>query len=110
MALQTPRQDGLTGLANRRAFDQALEAEWLRAQRSRRPLSLLFVDVDISSCSTTSTAIRAATNVCARWHDRRCSGAAAVDLAALWRRGIRHHPPETDRDGACRVAERIRRR
>jgi len=39
-------KDGLTGLANRRAFDQALESEWLRGQRSRKPLSLLFVDVD----------------------------------------------------------------
>ena len=47
MALKTlAAKDGLTGLANRRAFDQALDSEWLRAQRSRKPLSLLFVDVD----------------------------------------------------------------
>jgi diguanylate cyclase (GGDEF)-like protein len=38
--------DGLTGLANRRAFDQALEYEWRRATRTGKPLSLLLADVD----------------------------------------------------------------
>ncbi|CAB5516564.1 hypothetical protein LMG26857_05641 [Achromobacter anxifer] len=38
--------DGLTGLANRRAFDQALEREWQNARRERTPLSLLFLDAD----------------------------------------------------------------
>lgn len=40
------KQDGLTGLANRRQFDQHLEAEWNRQQRSRRPLTLIMADVD----------------------------------------------------------------
>jgi diguanylate cyclase (GGDEF)-like protein/PAS domain S-box-containing protein len=39
--------DGLTGLPNRRAFDQTLEAEMSRAGRSESPLSLLLVDVDM---------------------------------------------------------------
>jgi diguanylate cyclase len=38
--------DGLTGVSNRRAFDARLDAEWNRACRARRPLALLFVDVD----------------------------------------------------------------
>jgi diguanylate cyclase (GGDEF)-like protein len=38
--------DGLTGIANRRQFDQALEQEWLRCGRSGRPLSLVMGDVD----------------------------------------------------------------
>jgi diguanylate cyclase (GGDEF)-like protein len=38
--------DGLTGLANRRCFDQTLALEWARAQRTKSPLSLLLVDVD----------------------------------------------------------------
>ena len=38
--------DALTGLPNRRQFDQALESEWNRAMRTRRPISLLMVDVD----------------------------------------------------------------
>jgi len=38
--------DALTGLANRRAFDEALAREWHRCSRSRTPLSLLMLDVD----------------------------------------------------------------
>jgi diguanylate cyclase (GGDEF)-like protein len=39
-------KDGLTGLSNRRSFDQMLVAEWSRAQQTQLPLSLLFIDVD----------------------------------------------------------------
>jgi diguanylate cyclase (GGDEF)-like protein len=38
--------DGLTGVANRRHFDEALNREWLRAQRSGMPLSLVMADID----------------------------------------------------------------
>ncbi|AHF66227.1 MULTISPECIES: sensor domain-containing diguanylate cyclase [Pseudomonas syringae group] len=38
--------DGLTGLANRRQLDDALDIEWARALRSGKPLSLLMIDVD----------------------------------------------------------------
>lgn len=38
--------DALTGLANRRRFDSALEMEWQRSMRSQRPVSMLMVDVD----------------------------------------------------------------
>ena len=38
--------DGLTGLQNRRAFDQALEEEVARARRNGTPLALLLLDVD----------------------------------------------------------------
>ena len=38
--------DGLTGIANRRRFDEVLESEWRRAQRDRTPCSLLFMDAD----------------------------------------------------------------
>lgn len=38
--------DGLTGLANRRCFDELLLAELSRACRARRPLALIMIDVD----------------------------------------------------------------
>ena len=38
--------DGLTGVANRRHFDQRLRDEWLRATREGTPLALLLADVD----------------------------------------------------------------
>ncbi|CAB3843889.1 hypothetical protein LMG26689_01629 [Achromobacter animicus] len=38
--------DGLTGIANRRTFDDTLQVEWAAARRDRTPLSLLFLDAD----------------------------------------------------------------
>ena len=38
--------DGLTGLANRRRFDDVLRTEWQRAQRTGHTLSLLMCDID----------------------------------------------------------------
>ena len=38
--------DGLTNISNRRRFDETLESEWKRAQRSATPLSLIIADID----------------------------------------------------------------
>ncbi len=38
--------DGLTGLSNRRHFDEYLELEWRRSLRDQTQLSLLMIDVD----------------------------------------------------------------
>ncbi len=38
--------DTLTGLANRRHLDEAIESEWARCARERQPLSVLMIDVD----------------------------------------------------------------
>jgi diguanylate cyclase (GGDEF)-like protein len=111
MALKTlAAKDGLTGLANRRAFDQTLESEWLRAQRTRKPLALLFADVDHFKLfndrhghQSGDECLRAVANIV---------GAEALrptDLAARY--GGEEFAiilPETDRDGACKVAERLR--
>ena len=43
---QLSRKDGLTGLLNRRSFDEIVEREWHRALRQQKPLSLLLVDID----------------------------------------------------------------
>jgi len=39
-------RDGLTGVANRRRFESALEREWRRAKRHSKKLSLIMIDVD----------------------------------------------------------------
>lgn len=45
-ALELSSHDSLTGLRNRRAFDDRIGEEWRRAIRGAYPVSLLFVDVD----------------------------------------------------------------
>lgn len=41
------RIDPLTQVANRLALDEALSQEWERAERSRAPLALLMIDIDL---------------------------------------------------------------
>lgn len=38
--------DGLTGIANRRQFDERIDQEWRRARRTGNPLGLLICDID----------------------------------------------------------------
>lgn len=44
--LQLSYQDGLTGVANRRHFNETLEKEWHRMKRDGKPLSLIMCDID----------------------------------------------------------------
>ena len=113
MALQTlAAKDGLTELANRRCFDQALQAERLRAQRAGKPMALLFVDVDRvkpfndrHGHQSGDECLRAIAAIVGARASR------PVDLAARY--GGEEFAiilPATDRDGACKVAEQIRKR
>lgn len=43
---QLASRDGLTGIANRRSFNETLDKEWTRAQRDSLTLSLLMIDID----------------------------------------------------------------
>ena len=38
--------DSLTGLANRRHFDESMNIEWKRAMRNRVPMSVMMLDID----------------------------------------------------------------
>jgi diguanylate cyclase (GGDEF)-like protein/PAS domain S-box-containing protein len=102
--------DGLTGLANRRAFDETLDREWRRATRAEARVALLMLDADyfklyndhyghpagdevlrvIASCVTAS--IQRGGDLGARY--------GGEEFAVLL--------PDTELAGAVVIAERIR--
>lgn len=101
--------DALTGLWNRRAFDQALRREWKRTNRKESELSLLLLDLDhfkplndqhghplgdeclAAVASAISDTVRATDVVC-RW--------GGDEVAIIL--------PATDQAGALKAAEKIR--
>ena len=104
-------EDGLTGLANRRRFDERLREEWSRAYRERTSMALLMIDVDHfkafndayghpagDECLHTIAGILAdealrSTDLAARY--------GGEEFAMLL--------PNTDAEGCARIGERIRR-
>ncbi|MCR0982501.1 sensor domain-containing diguanylate cyclase [Roseomonas populi] len=104
------RKDGLTGLANRRAFDEAFEAEWQRTIRENAMMSLLLLDVDHFKAfndhyghQVGDDCLRAVAAVVGS------SVRRPADLAARYGgEEIAVILPRTGADGAAAVAEQIR--
>jgi diguanylate cyclase (GGDEF)-like protein/putative nucleotidyltransferase with HDIG domain len=104
------RTDPLTGLFNRRAFEELLEMELDRATRGGRPISVIVGDIDGFRAvneehghAAGDTALQAVAQNALKWKRR-------IDLAA--RIGGEEFAlllPETDERGAFIVAERLRR-
>ncbi|MDA3956567.1 MASE3 domain-containing protein [Oceanispirochaeta sp.] len=46
IAIESSITDGLTGISNRRYFDQALIEKYYRAQRQKQSLSIIMIDID----------------------------------------------------------------
>jgi diguanylate cyclase (GGDEF)-like protein len=46
LLIETARRDGLTGIANRRTFDEHVDRVWAQAARTAMPLTLLLIDID----------------------------------------------------------------
>jgi len=102
--------DGLTGLPNRRAFEEALQREFSRASRYKRPLSLLMIDIDFFKRVNDTLGHLA-------------GDAALRQVGALLRSNLRRDDlaarlggeefavllPEIDRSGAAIAAEKLRR-
>ena len=104
--------DSLTGIANRRHFDQALDLEWKRACRVGTPLSLIMVDADF---------FKAFNDI----YGHQCGDACLIRIANTLRNAL-HRPgdmaaryggdefmillPGTDAQGAAELAETIRNR
>jgi diguanylate cyclase (GGDEF)-like protein len=104
------QQDGLTGIANRRAFDFLIERHFLEAMRRREPLSVVLCDVDhfkayndhyghVAGDECLKQVAGALARVCQR----------AIDVAARY--GGEEFAlllPDTPGPGALRVVERAR--
>lgn len=102
--------DGLTGIANRRHFDQTLEQEWKRAHRNAQPLAVLILDVDFFKLYNDRYGHGAGDDCLRRVAAtlQRCLSRPA-DLAARY--GGEEFVgllPETDRKGAAKTAEKVR--
>jgi diguanylate cyclase (GGDEF)-like protein/PAS domain S-box-containing protein len=103
-------RDGLTGVANRRMFDQVLAREWGSAYRNQQPLSVVMLDIDFFKEYNDHYGHLAGDD-CLRRVAELLSAAAARprDLAARY--GGEEFVlvlPETNADAALAVAERCR--
>lgn len=103
--------DLLTGLPNRRSFDDRLHLEWEHARRDKTPLSLFFIDIDMFKIYNDTyghlqgdVALKAVANVIMQTLNR------SIDFVARW--GGEEFVvllPKTDLSGALKTAENIRR-
>lgn len=102
--------DALTGLANRRALQEALESELARLRRHGRPASLLFLDLDHFKLVNDTHGHAVGDEVLAGFAHVLRRGCRGGDLAA--RMGGEEFAvllPGTGRGPAALVAERVRR-
>ena len=102
-------QDGLTGIPNRRNFDESLDREWKRSHRNKVSLALIMIDIDFfkkyndnyghlagDDClkrvaQTLQTALHRPADIIARY--------GGEEFAAIL--------PETTSDGAITVSENL---
>ncbi len=103
-------EDSLTGLANRRRFDERLMEEWARAYRNRSSLGLLMIDVDHFKAYNDEYG-HPAGDACLRAVAQILAAEAlrTGDLAARY--GGEEFAillPDTDAAGCARIGERIR--
>jgi diguanylate cyclase (GGDEF)-like protein len=104
--------DGLTGIANRRRFDQFLEREWRRAIRSHSSLSLILMDIDLFKAFNDHYGHLAGDD-CLRTLAQGLNEVIQRPADLLARYGGEEFAcilPETDAQGATGVAEKIHRK
>ncbi len=102
--------DGLTCIANRRRFDQLLEAEWSRALRTASWISIIMLDIDFFKAFNDNYG-HAAGDDCLRKVAEALEGSLRRSADTVARYGGEEFVailPGTEPDGASTVAETLR--
>ena len=102
--------DPLTGLANRRSFDEELALEWRRAERVGETLALVLLDIDDFKSINDRFGHQQGDEVLRKVGEVLGAGVRQVDLAARY--GGEEFAvivPETELGDAAKVADRLRR-
>jgi diguanylate cyclase (GGDEF)-like protein len=103
------KKDGLTGLLNRRSFDETVEREWQRGLRNQQSLALLLVDIDFFKAYNDNyghtmgdealKAVADTLNGCAQRYVDRVARYGGEEFVIIL--------PDTDLHGAEVIAERV---
>lgn len=104
--------DGLTRIANRRTFDDALATEWKRQSRDKKPLSLILCDIDYFKRYNDKYGHQAG-DECLKKVAQAIANCARRPGDVVARYGGEEFAvilPDTDADGAMQVARNIQRK
>lgn len=102
--------DGLTGIANRRRFDETLKKEWARGMRNGNTLSLIMIDIDFFKLYNDHYGHQGGDD-CLKTVASVLAGKLHRESDILARYGGEEFSailPETDIDGAVIIAEQMR--